>query len=1502
MVSGLFCPKTTTAYHATTHTLITQQAVALYNELYPDAPISDERLTFLVDGARREDDPLRWLNHFYDPIHNTGLSHNGAIDPLFQFGEWESSKKWSRDEQNQSRIAYSPLIATLLSSLQKKQVERFFPTSIFTWDRAIKYWVDGDVEMAMITLGHILHLTQDASVPDHTRNDPHVSGSPYEDFVAQSSVIESSKGAYRSLKGSYKTYPSLDDAFDDIATYSNQNFYSKDTIGIQSGYNLPDISHVERSGAGSYAYSNSGNILAFRKANKNSVVFDSSYNLTIEDSKILNSYWSLLSPRAIINSAGVIDLFFKEARAAQQNTASEKSKSFFARIVDSARGLISGIFQSGDNSDVIVIPLPHNSPSPSTKHSPTPFKTPLPSVTPTLSVSPIPTTPILFPLNGRVSRVIDGDTIVLDGDIVVRYLGIDAPEISDTSTKGGCLAQESKSRNIALVDGKMVSLEYSGEKTDSFGRLLAYVSTGGILVNQQLIREGFGYAYNFNHPHPKEGAFSSAQESARKEKIGIWGSRCTLTPSPSATPKQSAIPHITTPTCSPTTSATPSRNTLIINEVAWMGTSESANNEWIEVKNIGSTSVSLSGWSLITEDGGLKIELSQSKKASLSPGGLLLLERTNDSTVPTVIADVIYNGSIANTHERLMLFDSNCILMDDVSAGLSWPAGDNSSKRTMERDPSGFGWHTSQATGGTPGSNNSTASSGGGGQPAPSTSPSPSFTPPPVADIRINEIMYNPPGSDSAREWIEIYNNGAQSFDVTLLRLLENQVSHKINPLGDVLLSPSGYAVIADDPTTFLNDHPGFSAQLFDSSFSLRNDGESIALTLNDQIISSVSYETLWGGNGDGTSLQYMESGWQSFTPTPGYRNGETQQELPQASPATHLLISEIQVAGNHPNDEFIELYNPTGTFISLKDYSIQYISGRAETFSDSYKKNLPDEDVVAPYGFYLLANTDGIFAPKADMTWGSFSLSGDSTGGIIVLVSSTTPITSLASQMTVDWVSYGKTALAPYSQTIPDPLTSIERNALVNTVCKPAQGEHLFSGNGCETNTLYDFLINTNPFPQGKSHLAEPRSGPTQPSSFVASYNPDSLVLSLSWQPTPSAAYYGIEKIRASDLDSELFEPFDSTTNAYSDARMTTIGEEYVFAVRSYDADGFSSTQACTTIFFPSPFEHLYFYETGPGSGSYILEPVFKTYPFITDPNSHQPVPHWRGLAFFLNQPDMPIEPSLPYGGIEQINGGMRVSHPMCVNPYGSVTTHGLTFPDTEGMCGFGGGIFNSTYPYEFLEDKRVRLPIDHETGSLITPTSTVTAAFFASGGSTNGDGRYPQFFLIAVDKHQTPIGPPPSPQPPTSPIITTTIDNLDAIRERLVLTWDNSTDPDSLDRFIAYEFRGGIEGAVNDLPWESATRSFDGNVPIEPSIPVIRGNSYTLEIRAVDNDGARSQITSVTVLIPPAQALMTIPLAQLVFEEDTPKDPTLTESTTPKAILPEDIEVSITSTTTEL
>jgi micrococcal nuclease len=123
-----------------------------------------------------------------------------------------------------------------------------------------------------------------------------------------------------------------------------------------------------------------------------------------------------------------------------------------------------------------------------------------------------------------VTKVIDGDTIVLETGEVVRYIGIDTPE-SPESKKEECFALESYLKNSELVLNKHVVLEKDVSETDRYDRLLRYVYIGNIMVNDILVRQGYAKAVSYPPDVKYQEQFKEAEREAREENSGLW-SRC----------------------------------------------------------------------------------------------------------------------------------------------------------------------------------------------------------------------------------------------------------------------------------------------------------------------------------------------------------------------------------------------------------------------------------------------------------------------------------------------------------------------------------------------------------------------------------------------------------------------------------------------------------------------------------------------------------------------------------------------------------------------------------------------------------------------------------------------------------------------------------------------------------------------------------------------------------------------------------------------------------------
>jgi hypothetical protein len=173
-----------------------------------------------------------------------------------------------------------------------------------------------------------------------------------------------------------------------------------------------------------------------------------------------------------------------------------------------------------------------------------------------------------------------------------------------------------------------------------------------------------------------------------------------------------------------------------------------------------------------------------------------------------------------------------------------------------------------------------------------------------AAQVVVTEIMYDlAEGSDSGREWVEVYAAGA--VDLTKFKLVENGSNHSIKATNGASVPAGAYAVIADNPVKFAADHPGYAGFLFDSAFSLNNEGESIAIAdVAGNALDAVAY-TNASANGTGDSLQRNPGGnqFEAGVPTPGLgipAKGLTKSVPPQkvskkAAKAAPVSAPEIQ-------------------------------------------------------------------------------------------------------------------------------------------------------------------------------------------------------------------------------------------------------------------------------------------------------------------------------------------------------------------------------------------------------------------------------------------------------------------------------------------------------------------------------------------------------------------------------------------------------------------------------
>ncbi len=139
------------------------------------------------------------------------------------------------------------------------------------------------------------------------------------------------------------------------------------------------------------------------------------------------------------------------------------------------------------------------------------------------------------------------------------------------------------------------------------------------------------------------------------------------------------------------------------------------------------------------------------------------------------------------------------------------------------------------------------------------------------AEVTISEIMYDLEGTDTDREWVELYNGGSAAVDITGWKINDGS-NHVLNEppkngsVGSMTISPGGYLVLAADAPTFTAMYPSVS-NVLDTVLSLNNTGDTISLiNAEGATIDSITYSKETGAAGDGNSL-HRGSGGSTLTP-----------------------------------------------------------------------------------------------------------------------------------------------------------------------------------------------------------------------------------------------------------------------------------------------------------------------------------------------------------------------------------------------------------------------------------------------------------------------------------------------------------------------------------------------------------------------------------------------------------------------------------------------------------
>lgn len=296
-----------------------------------------------------------------------------------------------------------------------------------------------------------------------------------------------------------------------------------------------------------------------------------------------------------------------------------------------------------------------------------------------------------------------------------------------------------------------------------------------------------------------------------------------------------------------------------------------------------------------------------------------------------------------------------------------------------------------------------------------------------ASGLVFSEIYYDTVGTDSVEEWIELYNGTGSTVDLGGWTITDN------NGTGSTYTFPAGTTIAAGTYLTVAVNSAGFNAlygydaDLYGAIPALNNDGDTLLLKDSSAVeMDAAAWEggassgipTGWGSTTDpvastGSTIVRTDPGSDTDTYTDwgtasGNGNPQTQGSAP---PAATVTFSEIyyDTVGTDADEEWIELYNTTGSTMDIGGWTITDNNGTGSTYT------FPAGTTIAA-GTYLTvaANSTGfnaLYGYDADL-YGAIPLLNNDGDTLILEDSSAVEIDAVAweggasSGIPADWGS----------------------------------------------------------------------------------------------------------------------------------------------------------------------------------------------------------------------------------------------------------------------------------------------------------------------------------------------------------------------------------------------------------------------------------------------------------------------------------------------------------------
>ncbi len=396
-------------------------------------------------------------------------------------------------------------------------------------------------------------------------------------------------------------------------------------------------------------------------------------------------------------------------------------------------------------------------------------------------------------------------------------------------------------------------------------------------------------------------------------------------------------------------------NGIYINEIMWAG------EEYIELHNPTTTAISISGWKVSeqrTSDTPEQTLFEFAEDLQIAPRGYFLVERIEDAT--SIAADYVVDFRLVNTGTMLRLYNDDGVVADQMGRFSSWQAGSSRDGGiSMERKGHMDEWFSASTSlgdrKGSPGTSSNVISEELA-SPSPSSEPSPAISQAPV-QLRIEEFLPNPTGSDTENEFIEIRNIGSAATSIEGWQIDDAEGGSK------PYVIPSGTIVQPGELKVFW---------IKDTKISLNNNIDQVRIL--DPAGSEFS-RTSYQNAPEGISYVFYSGDEYKLTtqPTPGNNNVVSEPKIVDAknSPTPSVQANTVGVTskkvyiyevlanpeGPDEEGEFIEIMNTDTVRVSLAGWRLDDAEGGSKPYA------FPDTAVIEPGGWLVIYRTESKLA-----------------------------------------------------------------------------------------------------------------------------------------------------------------------------------------------------------------------------------------------------------------------------------------------------------------------------------------------------------------------------------------------------------------------------------------------------------------------------------------------------------------------------------------------------------